>query len=216
MGLSIANVDFFTALAHGFLAFLSPCVIPLVPTFIALILSEKGLKSVLRMLGFFLGLAGTFSALGAISGTVGALLDRNVMRYVAGTLILAMGVVFLFQVQLFKLKAFNLYRFRSGGFVAGLIIGVGVGLVWIPCTSPILASILVLASAKGTALKGAWLLFVYSIGISIPFLALGGVISKWLSKITFGKPVWETVVKIAAFVLLSTVGILILFGVWFV
>ncbi len=215
MGISMIDVSFFAALLHGLLAFFSPCVIPLVPSFVALVLAEKGLKSFFKVLGFFVGLSGTFSLLGAISGSAGALLDRTIMRYIAGSLILAMGVAFLFQIQLFKLKVFNFYRFKSGGFIAGLIVGVGIGLVWIPCTSPILASILVLASTKGTALRGAWLLFVYSMGISVPFLALGGVVSKWLSRITFGKPIWETVVKGLAFVLLSTVGILTLIGVSF-
>ncbi|AEH51701.1 cytochrome c biogenesis CcdA family protein [Pseudothermotoga thermarum] len=214
MELAFVNVDFFTALAHGLLAFFSPCVIPLVPSFVALVLSEKGTKSFFRILGFFMGLSGTFSVLGAIGGSFGMLFDRTITRYIAGSLILAMGIVFLLQLQLFKVKVFNLYKFKSGGFLSGLIVGVGIGLIWIPCTSPILASILILASTKGTALKGAWLLFVYSMGISIPFLTVGGLVSRWFSKVTFGKPLWEKIVKIAAFLLLSTVGLLILFGIY--
>ncbi|HEY8541359.1 MAG TPA: cytochrome c biogenesis CcdA family protein, partial [Pseudothermotoga sp.] len=176
MAISLTQVDIFTAFVHGIISFFSPCVIPLIPSFIALLISEKGMKSFWRIVGFFVGLSMTFSVLGALSGSIGILMNRSIMRYTAGSLILLMAILFLFEVQIFKIRSFNFYRFRSGGFVAGTAIGIGIGLVWIPCVSPVLASILVIASTKESALKGALMLFVYSLGISIPFLSMGGIV----------------------------------------
>ncbi|MGJ8455026.1 cytochrome c biogenesis CcdA family protein [Pseudothermotoga sp. U03pept] len=216
MAISITQVDILTAFVHGFLSFFSPCAIPLIPTFIALLISEKGVKSFLRIVGFFVGLSATFSALGALSGSFGLLIDRTIMRYLAGSVILLMAVLFLFQIQFLKFKGLNLYRFKSGGFLAGVGIGVGIGLVWIPCASPVLASILIIASIKASALKGAFMLFIYSLGISIPFLSIGGLISKLFTKVTLKTPVWEKLLKYAASALLFFIGTMILLGRFFI
>ncbi|HOK83894.1 MAG TPA: cytochrome c biogenesis CcdA family protein [Pseudothermotoga sp.] len=216
MAITLTQVDILTALVHGIISFFSPCAIPLIPSFIALLVSEKGMRSIYRILGFFVGLSATFSVLGAMSGSIGILMDRLIMRYVAGSLILLMAVLFLFQVQIFKIRSFNLYRFKSGGFVSGLAIGVGIGLVWIPCASPVLASILVLASTKGSALKGGLMLFVYSLGISIPFLSIGGIVAKVFTKVSFKKPLFEQILKYLSAVLLFAIGFLVLAGKLFV
>jgi len=216
MAITLTQVDILTALVHGIISFFSPCAIPLIPSFIALLVSEKGMRSIYRILGFFVGLSATFSVLGAMSGSIGILMDRLIMRYVAGSLILLMAVLFLFQVQIFKIRSFNLYRFKSGGFVSGLVIGVGIGLVWIPCASPVLASILVLASTKGSALKGGLMLFVYSLGISIPFLSIGGIVAKVFTKVSFKKPLFEQILKYLSAVLLFAIGFLVLVGKLFV
>ena len=216
MAITLTQVDILTALVHGIISFFSPCAIPLIPSFIALLVSEKGMRSIYRILGFFVGLSATFSVLGAMSGSIGILMDRLIMRYVAGSLILLMAVLFLFQVQIFKIRSFNLYRFKSGGFVSGLVIGVGIGLVWIPCASPVLASILVLASTKGSALKGGLMLFVYSLGISIPFLSIGGIVAKVFTKVSFKKPLFEQILKYLSAVLLFAIGFLVLAGKLFV
>ncbi|WP_448535396.1 cytochrome c biogenesis CcdA family protein [Pseudothermotoga sp.] len=216
MAIAITQVDVWTALVHGLISFLSPCALPLLPSFIALLLYDKGKSAFLRIVGFFLGLSGTFSALGALSGMLGGFLDRNLLRYVSGSLIIVMAVLFLLQVQLFKVKPLKLNRFRAGGILSGIGLGVGVGMVWIPCASPVLASILAIAATKGTALRGAILLFIYSLGISIPFLTIGGVVSKLLTKVSFGTPLWERILKYGTSVLLFVIGFLIISGKVFV
>lgn len=212
MAISLTQVDIFTAFVHGIISFFSPCVIPLIPSFIALLISEKGMKSFWRIVGFFVGLSMTFSVLGALSGSIGILMNRSIMRYTAGSLILLMAILFLFEVQIFKIRSFNFYRFRSGGFVAGTAIGIGIGLVWIPCVSPVLASILVIASTKESALKGALMLFVYSLGISIPFLSMGGIVSQIFTKVSLKRPIFERILKYTSVALLFSIGVLILTG----
>ncbi|ABV32870.1 MULTISPECIES: cytochrome c biogenesis CcdA family protein [Pseudothermotoga] len=216
MGISVTQVDFITALTHGIISFFSPCVLPLIPAFIALILSEKGVKAFARIAGFLLGLSATFSLLGALSGLIGFLTNREITRYIAGSLIILMAIFFLMQIQLVKIKSFNFYRFKSGGFLSGIIIGIGIGLVWIPCASPVLASMLIIASAQGTMLKGSFLLFIYSLGISIPFLTIGSVISRVFSKISFSTPKWERFFRYLASAILVTIGLLIVTGKAFI
>lgn len=216
MAITVSNVDVFTALLHGLISFLSPCALPLLPSFIALLLYEKGAQAFMRIIGFFLGLSATFSALGAISGTLGGLLNRDVLRYVAGSIIIAMAILFLFQIQIFKPKAVKLSRLRLGGILSGIGIGCGVGLVWIPCASPVLASILAIAATKGNALRGAILLFVYSLGISVPFLTMGGIVSKLFTRVSFKTPTWEKILKYGTSALLLGIGLLMITGKAFV
>ncbi|MCS7175353.1 cytochrome c biogenesis CcdA family protein [Pseudothermotoga sp.] len=216
MAITITNVDFLTALLHGVISFLSPCALPLLPSFIALLLYEKGVRAFLRIVGFFIGLSITFSVLGAISGMFGGFLDKNLLRYISGSIIIAMAILFLFQIQLFKPKSVKLTKFKLGGILSGIGIGFGVGLVWIPCASPVLASILAIAATKGSTLKGATLLFVYSLGISVPFLTMGGVVSKLFTKVSFKTPTWEKVLKYGTSALLFIVGFLIIVGKVFV
>lgn len=212
MAITVNNIDVFTALLHGLISFLSPCALPLLPSFIALLLYEKGVQAFMRIIGFFLGLSATFSALGAISGTLGGLLDKNMLRYIAGSIIMIMAILFLFQIQIFKPKPVKLSRLKLGGILSGIGIGFGVGLVWIPCASPVLASILAIAATKGNALRGAILLLVYSLGISIPFLTIGGIVSKLFTRVSFKTPAWEKALKYGTSVLLFVVGILMFTG----
>ncbi len=216
MAISLTQVDILTAFLYGIISFFSPCVIPLVPSFMALLISEKGIRSFLRIAGFFIGFSATFSALGALSGSIGVLVNRLVMRYVAGSLILLMAVLFLLEIQIFKVRSFNFYRFKSGNLFSGIIIGAGIGLVWIPCTSPVLAAILAIASTKGSVLKGAMMLFVYSSGISIPFLSIGQIASRIFTKVSFKKPAFEKILRYTSVALLFIVGILVLAGKIFV
>ncbi|HBT39901.1 MAG: Cytochrome c biogenesis protein transmembrane region [Thermotoga sp. 50_1627] len=216
MVITVTQVDIWTALVHGLISFLSPCALPLLPSFIALLLYDKGRNAFFRIMGFFLGLSATFSILGALSGAVGGFLNKNVLRYVSGTLIIAMGVLFLLQVQLFKPTAVKLNKLAAGGILSGIGLGLGVGMVWIPCASPVLASILAIAATKGTALKGAVLLFIYSLGISVPFLTIGGFVSKLLTKVSFGTPLWERILKYGTSALLFLIGSLIIAGKAFV
>jgi len=107
----------------------------------------------------------------------------------------------------------NLWKCGKEGFLPGLLLGGAVGSVWIPCASPILAAILVLAANTETVIKGASLLFIYSLGISIPFLLLGGTIGGILSKKpSFAPSRLEKALKYAGISLLVFMGILTIAG----
>jgi len=122
------------------------------------------------------------------------------------------AIMFFFNVGLFKSRRANVHKYKNGGFFSAFVLGGTIGIVWIPCTSPVLGSILLIAVNSGTALKGSVLLFLYSLGISIPFLTLGGIVSKILSRVSFGQPKWERVLRYVGAIFIGITGILVLTG----
>ena len=208
--LTQTDISVWLAIFHGLLAFFSPCVLPLIPGFIGIILFKE--KRIQRLFGFFIGFSFMFALLGAISSTIGGFLLSfgSIIEKIIGIGILLFGLAYIFELQIFKGKVINVWRFKGSGFAGGLMLGAAIGFIWIPCSSPVLGSMLLIASQK-SILKGMWLLFVYSLGISIPFLTLGTLISKLLSK-SFGEPKWEKWLRIIGGSFIVVLGILIISG----
>ena len=171
------------AFAVGFLSFVSPCVLPLVPGYLSAISGvsyaemEAGgsrWKVLAPALLFCLSFTAMFVALGMTATGLGQTLQehRVVMRQVSGIVIAALGIFF---VATLFIPAFNrefrpqklLQKASSGGPV---IAGLAFAVAWLPCTGPTLGVILTAASNQGTVGKGAGLLAVYSLGLAIPFL----------------------------------------------
>jgi len=170
-----------------------------------------------RSLGFFLGLSLFFALLGSISGSIGMMLAmyQSVINIVAGVLIILFGFLFLINKSLISAKNIDIRKYnKNNSFFSAFLIGILISLVWIPCASPILASILTLATTTGEPIRGALLLFVYSLGISIPFLFFSGIVSKILSKVTLGEPKWQKSLRIIGGILLMVVGTMVSFGIF--
>ncbi len=182
------GVDFPIAFAAGVTSFFAPCVIPLVPTYIAYIagvsFSEIDGKNSFRIKrkiifsGFFyiLGFSLIFVVLGGAFGGLGIALRRygDIIQRLGGLLI------FIFGLNLAGLVSIRLTKRQGGlllpewseklGYFRSFLIGIIFATTWSPCIGPILGSILALATVSGTLTKGALLLFVYSLGISLPFI----------------------------------------------
>jgi cytochrome c-type biogenesis protein len=180
---SSVNTTVFAAFGVGFLSFVSPCVLPLVPGYLSAVsgVSYAEMQSGAsrwKVLGpallFCLSFTAMFVALGMTATGLGQTLQehRAIMRQISGLVIAALGVFF---VATLFIPAFNrefrpqalLARASSGGpIVAGLAFAVA----WLPCTGPTLGVILTAASNQATVGKGAALLAVYSLGLAVPFL----------------------------------------------
>jgi cytochrome c-type biogenesis protein len=177
------NTTIFAAFGVGFLSFVSPCVLPLVPGYLSAVSGvsyaemEAG-ASRLKVLGpallFCLSFTAMFVALGMTATGLGQTLQENraIMREISGVVIAALGVFFI--ATLF-IPAFNrefrpqalLAKASSGGPV---IAGLAFAVAWLPCTGPTLGVILTAASNQNTVGKGAILLAFYSAGLAVPFL----------------------------------------------
>lgn len=175
------------ALAAGLLSFASPCVLPLVPPYLCFLagvsldeLTDEERppvlmgKVVLASLFFVLGFVTVFVALGASASLVGSFVTQHLttLSYVAGVIIIILGLHFLGVLRiglLFREARFQV-RNKPIGLLGAYIVGLAFAFGWTPCVGPVLATILLVASTSGEPWNGAVLLFVYALGIGIPFI----------------------------------------------
>jgi cytochrome c-type biogenesis protein len=216
------SITFLAALAAGILSFLSPCILPLVPVYLANIAGASVLTSdlparrniFLHTISFIIGFSLVFTALGASLGLLGAAAPQGVLEKVAGALLITFGIFLIAATKIPWLnyeKRLDFARAKGTGYLRSLLIGVIFSLGWIPCVGPILGGILTLAANSQTAWQGVYLLLAYCLGLGLPFIAVGlalGAASRyirWLSRHAF-------VTSIVAAVLLISIGILMLTG----
>lgn len=170
------------AFAAGFVSFVSPCCLPLVPGYLAAVAGvdprERSgrfdARVLARSLLFVATFAAIFVALGLTATLLGSLLfdSREALNAVAGALIVAMGLLFVGSVAVTRLNRewrpdFLVERAGRGGPV---VAGAAFAVAWTPCVGPTLGAVLGLAATRGTAGSGAALLAVYSAGLAVPFL----------------------------------------------
>lgn len=175
------------AFAAGFVSFVSPCCLPLVPGYLATVCGKPvGDRRIdgavmVRSLAFIASFSAIFILLGLSATAVGSLLRENqdVLRQIAGATIIALGVFFIATVFVARLNR----AFRPSGLIerAGkggpVVAGVAFAIAWTPCVGPTLGAVLTLAGLGDSTLQGAGLLAVYSLGLGLPF---------FLSAIAFG------------------------------
>jgi cytochrome c-type biogenesis protein len=212
-------IELLIAFGAGFISFLSPCVLPLIPGYISFIsgqsfqdiLSVKKIK-ILPIILFCLGFSTVFIILGASASYVGQALLQNseILRVVAG------AIIIIFSLQLLGLININYLNFekrieakRSENILFPYVIGLAFGFGWTPCIGPILGSILALASIEETLSRAIMLLIFYSLGLAIPFTLAGYLIQKFLTFSKNFKKNINLISKIGGITLLIT-GILIL------
>ncbi len=165
-------VTLFVAIGAGLASVLSPCVLPVIP----IIMAGAERKDRLRPLIIVLGLAISFMAMGAVSSLFGALLIGKT-RYIeigGSAIIVTMGLMVMFDLSIFK-RFYQLSNIRvtGEGRIGGLILGLSLGVIWVPCVGPFLSSTLTMVATSGQLATGIILLGFYSLGLAIPMLILG-------------------------------------------
>jgi cytochrome c-type biogenesis protein len=216
------SITFLTALVAGILSFLSPCVLPLAPVYLANIAGASVLTPelaerrhiFLHTISFVVGFSLVFIALGASLGLLGAAMPQGVLEKVGGALLVTFGIFLIAATKVPWLnyeKRLDFTKAKGTGYLRSLLIGVIFSLGWIPCVGPILGGILTLAANSQTAWQGVYLLLAYCLGLGLPFIAVGLLLGaasryiKWLSRHAF-------ITSIVAAILLISVGILMLTG----
>jgi cytochrome c-type biogenesis protein len=167
--LGITNI--LLAAGAGLASVLSPCVLPVVPVLVAG--AEK--KDPLRPLLLVLGLSLTFMLMGAVSSLFGALLiGRTRTIELAGAVVITlMGLLVMLDLSFFKrLYRLSNIRVSGEGRAGGVVLGMALGLVWVPCIGPFLSSILAMVGTSGRLVQGIVLLGFYSLGLAVPLLAV--------------------------------------------
>jgi cytochrome c-type biogenesis protein len=231
------DIGIIGAFFGGLLSFVSPCVLPLVPPYLCYIagLSLDELTQgnaagrgrgaiVLCALSFVLGFTTVFVMLGATARVFGQALARmltydvslfglelRLLPLLAGLVIIAMGLHFLgmFRIAALLREARPQVARKPPGLLGGYVLGLAFAFGWTPCIGPVLAAILFLAGAEETVGEGAFLLFVYSLGLGVPFLLAAGftpVFLGWAARFRRRLPAVEKVMG----------GFLVLTGILFI
>jgi len=209
------------AFLAGFISFLSPCVLPLIPGYISYISGtsfeniayKKRNLVIIKTIFFTLGFSFVFIALGSTASFVGKffLTNSNILRIVAGIIII------FFSLKIMEVINFNFMnkdiRFFTDKYSNNLafpfVVGAAFGFGWTPCIGPILGSIITLATLEKNIDRGILLLSSYSLGLAIPFIVSGVLINKFLLFSKSFRKYMSVITKVGGTILLLT-GIAIL------
>jgi len=219
-----ATVTLFVAFTAGLLSFLSPCVLPLVPSYIGFI-TGLGLEDITRArkttllhaVLFVVGFSAIFVLLGAGATLIGQLLTqfKPVIARVGGIMLIALG---LWMLGVFQFSALNQERRfhlndKPLGYLGTILVGVAFGAGWTPCLGPIISGILMIAGSEASVGRGVALLAAYSAGLAVPFLLSAILLERFFSFFQRFRSKLGLVNRISG-VLLIVVGVLLLAG-WF-
>ncbi len=217
------HISLLIAFGAGFLSFWSPCVVPLVPVYLASLagpeILEAGTKKArlpmfLHSLNFIAGFSIIFVTLGAIAGLTGFTIGPNVtlLNKIAGSLLVAFGLFMLAALKVPWLNYEKRLKVSLGtttGYLRSFLLGAVLPLGWIACIGPILGGILALALDSATAWRGAYLLAIYSLGLGLPFL-ITGVALDFITPLLKGFYRYSNLIYIISGLLLIVIGGLIL------
>jgi len=220
----IQNISIPTALFAGFVSFLSPCVLPLVPAYLVYLTGatvehvaseERPAASrravLLCALLFVLGFSTVFVGLGASASVIGGALRRwsAELSIAAGVVIIVMGLHFLGLTRIaFLMREGRMPIPKPVGLWGAYVMGLAFAFGWTPCIGPVLAAILSIAASENTVQKGALLLAVYSAGLGIPFLLAAFLIERSSSALARLKRYLPTVERVMG-------GLMVLVGIAF-
>ena len=231
------------ALLAGLVSFLSPCVLPLVPGYLSYVTGLSGAdlaadtyavgpgtdevarRARMRRISgrvfvgsllFVLGLALVYVSEGALFGNIGVRLEahQDVVNRVGGVIAILLGIVFVGVLPRSQ-REWRLHRLPKAGLLGAPLLGVLFAVGWTPCTGPTLAVVLNLAvqDNAATAGRGAFLTFIYCLGLGIPFISTGLAFRHALGAFAVIKRHYGVVVWTGGLLLIA-VGVLLLTGTW--
>src|SRR4249920_158949 len=214
------------ALIAGFISFLAPCVLPLVPGYLSAVsaveadrLGDRGSarRVVLASIPFVIGFTSVFVALGIGAQLIGGSLfrDQFLLEKVAGFVLVAFGLAFMGLLPWPErlVGAGLLQGARSRG--SRLLLGGAFAICAAPCIGPVLAAILVLAGTSDTILQGAFLLACYSLGLAIPFVIAGALFTRAMGAFRWLRDHYRAI-QFAGGLVMVVLGLLLFFGRFYI
>ena len=227
-GIDIIDATLIPALTLAFLAgvisFLSPCVLPIVPPYLAYMsgisLSEatdnnKAVSVFLPAVFFVLGLSTVFLILGFTASALGTvfLSYQDVLITISGFLVMGFGLHFLgiLRIGFLEREARFDASSQNGSAFGAYVLGLAFAFGWTPCIGPQLASILTLAASEGSVARGTTLLGVYALGLGVPFLLVALFLSRLSATLTWLKRHMQIIERLMG-LLLWTIGLMMLTG----
>jgi cytochrome c-type biogenesis protein len=214
------------SLVMGLISFASPCILPLIPSYVSYITGisydelmsresyRKNLNiTLLHSVAFVSGFSIIFVLLGATASLAGSFLSQHldIIRMVGGVLIIIMGIFVMDVINIpFLQREAKLHlKMRPAGYVGTLLVGMIFGAGWTPCTGPFLGSVLTIAMTTDTLGRGMALLSFYSLGLGIPFILSAIAISAFLSSFSKLRRYFKAI-KIVSGIILIIMGLLLI------
>lgn len=222
----MTDLNIFVAFTAGLFSFLSPCVLPIIPSYLSFIsgVSLEEMRDphiegdvrrrvVLNSLAFILGFSLIFVSLGASASFLGGLFlgYRSLIRTIGGIFIVLVGIYLMgfFKISLLeRYFQFNLTN-KPAGYIGSALVGVTFGVAWIPCVGPILGAILALAATSAEIERGILLLSTYAAGLALPFFLSAVAVNSSFQFLQIFRR-YVRAVHVAAGILLVIVGILLI------
>lgn len=208
-------MDFFIIFVEGLASFLSPCVLPMLPMYVSYFAGQdKDLRrTVINSLGFVLGFTIIFVLLGIFASTLGKLITTNsrYLNIIFGIIIILFGMHY---IGILNIKILN----KSKGiqknkdklsFFSAIIFGMLFSVCWTPCVGVFLSSALMMSATSQNVLKGGLMLFIYSIGLGIPFILTSIFLEKLKNTFNHIKKHYNVINKIAGIILIFS-GIMLI------
>ena len=218
------SVGIFFAFTAGILSFLSPCVLPLVPSYLSFVTGmsledlQQGVDRRATLIHSGLFVAG-FTVIFVLLGASATFLGRFLLYYqdwisrIGGVIIIILGLHLMGAFKLTPLMREKRVHVRDkpAGYVGTVAVGIAFGAGWTPCIGPVLGAILTLAASQEHLATGIWLLFVYSMGLAVPFMVSALALERFLT--TFSRfRQWMPRIQVASGALLVVLGLLLVTG----
>ena len=211
-------MQYLIAFLEGIVTFISPCLLPLLPVYLAYFAGggEGGSRRTLRgALGFVLGFTLIFVAMGALAGTLGGFLTahQRAVNIVSGLIVILFGLHFL---GLFELRFFRGVRkmhTAGPGFWSSVVFGFVFSLGWTPCVGAFLGTALMMASQQGQMLAGMAMLLCYSLGLGVPFLLSALLIDRLKGTFDLIKRHYDLINRVCGWLLVA-IGVLMATGLF--
>lgn len=223
------NVSFIAAFIAGSVSLFSPCVLPLLPTYLAFLGANSDTDAAgpaggppanqwrltSNMAFFFCGFTVVFVVMGAGASYIGKVFfsHQAVVRKLGAVFMVLMGMQLagILPIPALQRERRPLLNYIFQGPVGAFMLGVALTAGWTPCVGPILATILMLAGNEGSVLQGALLLFVYALGFCLPFLLMAFVYNRMMARFSWLYPWMPWVQKISGVVIVLA-GVAIYLG----
>lgn len=208
-------MEYLLLFLEGVISFISPCMLPMLPVYISFFSGGENKNPLKNSIGFVTGFTIVFIALGGFAGSIGRIIFdyQNVFNVIAGAILILFGLNYIGVLKIFFLnRTYKLQnKMSSSSFLSCLVFGIIFAVGWSPCVGVFLGSALVMASQSATWFKGCLMLFVFSLGLGLPFIFSAVLLDQLKSAFSFIKKHYG-VINIVSGALLIALGLLIMTG----
>lgn len=212
-------MQYLISFLEGIVTFISPCLLPMLPIYISYFAGETSdrprHKALPNAMAFVAGFTVIFILLGAFAGTLGGLLTshKTIVNIVTGLIVIIFGLNFtgVFSINFLNRTKRGQMKVKKHSLASSFLFGIVFSIGWTPCVGAFLGSALMMASQQGSVGKGILMLFLYSMGLGIPFMISAVLIERLMGAFGWIKSHYSIITKLSG-ILLIIVGIMMMFG----